>query len=166
VLEILFLAGLGMLAITLHARLKTPLNIPGHHGVEFMMLMVIGRLASRLPVASTISATGIGVLLLFPVFSFNDPLMGFHYTLPGILLDIFYRFLHDKRWMVLLLILAAGAAYMSIPLSRILISMPLGLPYMAVVKHGFIIPPLSFGLFGAIGGMTGYLLFKGFKKLR
>jgi len=57
-IEVLFLIGFGLLAIILHAKLRSPLRLPGHHGLEFMALMIIGRNISRFSYASSISSIG------------------------------------------------------------------------------------------------------------
>lgn len=154
-LEVLFLAGIGVIAILLHVRFRSPLSIPGHHGLEFMGLMLMGRLSSNLRFASTVSSLGIGLLLLFPVFGFTDPLAGFNYMLPGLMLDIFYQAGGNLRKKAIFLAVIAGIAYMAIPLSRLMISLSTGYHYGAFVKHGFITPFLTWFGFGLAGGLLG-----------
>lgn len=154
-LEVLLLVGLGALAILLHARFRSPLNIPGHHGIEFMALLILGRLNSRIPYASTISSMGIGLLLLFPVFGFKDPMMGFNYMLPGILLDFYYNLGDRFRKNLLFLALIAGFSYMAIPLSRLIINIGTGYQYGSFIKHGVATPFITFAFFGLMGGLLG-----------
>lgn len=154
-LEALLLMGLGALAVLLHARLRSPISVPGHHGIEFMALLMLGRLSSNLRFASTFSSFGIGLLLLFPVFGFNDPMMGFNMMLPGFLLDFCYHFggkFSRKAWFVMLI---AGFSYMLIPLSRLIINAFTGYPYGAFLKYGPIIPVVSHFTFGLMGGLLG-----------
>lgn len=155
ILEVLLLTGLGMLAITLHARWRYPLNMPGHHGLEFMALLMLGRSLSRFRFAAGFSSMGIGILLLFPIFGFNDPLMGFYYMIPGFLVDILYNMnpTRRKRWLTVLLI--SGIAYFMIPLSRLIVMSLTGYPYASFLKHGYIVPLVTFFLFGTIGGAIG-----------
>ena len=155
VLEVLLLIGLGAVAILLHARFRSPISVPGHHGIEFMALLLVGRLSSNLKFASTISSFGIGLLLLFPVFGFRDPLMGFNYMLPGFLLDICYLTggnLSKKIWFILLI---AGLSYMMIPISRLVITTFTGYQYGSFLKYGPIVPVLSHFAFGLSGGVLG-----------
>ena len=154
-LEILFLLGIGVIAILLHARFKNPINIPGHHGLEFMGLLMIGRMSSTLRYASSVSSVGIGLLLLFPIFGFNDPLMGFNYMLPGVMLDICYQSGSKLKKYALFLALIAGISYMTIPFSRLLISLSTGYQYGAFIKHGFVTPFISWFAFGLAGGLLG-----------
>jgi len=155
VLEYLLLFGIGILAIMLHARLRTPLNIPGHHGIEFMALIMAGRVASNIKWASSISSLGVGMVLLFPVFGFSDPFMGFVYMLPGITVDIFYNLTWRSKYHLIVLALISGLAYYTIPFGRLFINVVTGFQYFSFIKHGYFIPLLSFFIFGSIGGFAG-----------
>lgn len=153
--EYAVLFGIGILAILLHARLRTPLSIPGHHGLEFMAVLMAGRVASKIKWASSVSSLGIGFILLFPVFGFKDPFMGFNYMLPGILIDVLYNLTRSIKWQLLILSLIAGFAYFMIPLSRIFLSTLTGYPYASFLKFGYFIPVVSYFMFGLAGGFTG-----------
>ncbi|MCF8298031.1 MAG: hypothetical protein K9J13_10840 [Saprospiraceae bacterium] len=154
-LEIILLLGAGVLAIVLHARLRTPLNIPGHHGIEFMAIILAARLSSKIKWASSISALGIGIFLLFPVLGFKDPMMGFNYMLPCFMVDLAYNFMQNKKYRNLILALATGLGYMLIPVSRLIATISIGIPYSSFFKHGFITPMLTFLIFGILGGILG-----------
>lgn len=154
-LEVLFLAGIGVAAILLHARFRSPLNIPGHHGLEFMALLLIGRMSSNLRFASTISSLGIGMFMLFPVVGFNDPMMGFNYMLPGLMLDVYYQLGGNLRNKTFFLALVSGLAYLAIPFSRLMISVSTGYQYGAFIKHGYFLPFLTWFGFGLAGGLLG-----------
>jgi hypothetical protein len=164
-LEVLFLLGIGAVAILLHARLRTPLNIPGHHGIEFMALLLLGRMTSNLRFASTISSIGIGLLLLFPAFGFHDPMMGFNYMLPGFFLDTYYQLGGKYKKNVWFLGVAAGLSFITIPFSRLIISASTGYPYGAFIKHGLAAPFFSYLFFGLLGGFFGTGISKIFNKL-
>ena len=110
-----------MIAIMLHVRFRTPFNIPGHHGIEFMAILMLARMRSSLRFATSISSLGIGLLLLFPIFGFSDPMAGFNYMLPGILLDILYITFPGERKNFIFIGIIAGIAYVSIPFSRVMI---------------------------------------------
>ncbi len=153
--EYLALFGVGIIAILLHSRFKSPISIPGHHGLEFMALIMAGRTVSKIPWASSISSFGIGFILLFPLFGFKDPFMGINYMFPGIVIDIFYNFSRRFKWQMFLMTLMAGLAYFTIPLSRVLIHAISGYPYTVFIKFGYVIPLLSFFLFGTAGGFVG-----------
>jgi len=164
-LEIILLLGAGVLAIVLHARLRTPLNIPGHHGIEFMAIILAARLGSKIKWASSISALGIGIFLLFPVLGFKDPMMGFNYMLPCFFIDLAYNFIHNNKYRNLFLSIAAGLAYMMVPVSRLITTLTTGFPYSSFLKHGFVTPVFTFLLFGLLGGILGTGIYFVGKKL-
>lgn len=155
VAEYAVLFGIGIIAIILHARLRTPLNIPGHHGLEFMAILMAGRVVSNIKWASTISSLGIGFILIFPVFGFKDPFMGFYFMLPGIFIDLFYNLTRYFKWHLLILSLIAGFAYFTIPLSRLFIHALTNYPYSSFIKFGYFIPVVNYFFFGLAGGFFG-----------
>lgn len=154
-LEYLLLFGIGIMAILLHARLRTPLNLPGHHGLEFMAVLMAGRVMSRLPWASTISSLGISFVLLFPWFGFSDPFMGINYMLPGFVVDLLFNLTRNYKRQLLVLSLIAGLAYLTIPVSRLIIHFSTGYPYKSFLKHGYLIPLAGYFVFGLSGGLFG-----------
>jgi len=165
VLEIILLLLAGVLAIVLHARLRTPLNIPGHHGIEFMAIILAARLSSNIKWASSISALGIGIFILFPVLGFKDPMMGFNYMLPCFFVDIAYNSIQNKKYGNLILAVLAGIGYMLIPLSRIITNVLTGYPYGSFLKYGFVTPLATFLLFGLMGGILGTGIYRIGKKI-
>ena len=164
-LEIILLMLAGVMAIVLHARLRTPINIPGHHGIEFMAIIIATRLSSKMRWASSISALGIGIFILFPVLGFKDPMMGFNYMLPLFLVDVAYNYVKSDKHRKLIIALSAGFGYMLIPLSRIILSITTGYPYSTFLKHGFVTPVFTFLFFGLLGGLLGTGIYLGGKKL-
>ncbi len=165
ILEITLLFLAGVLAIVLHERLRNPINIPGHHGIEFMAIILAVRLTSKMKWAASISALGIGIFILFPVLGFKDPMMGFNYMLPCFFMDLAYNFVPTKKYRNLILVFAAGLGYMLIPFSRLLVTLSTGYPYSSFLKHGFVTPVVTFMLFGILGGLLGTGIFNIEKKL-
>ncbi len=155
ILEYLILFGIGIIAVLLHVRLRTPLNLPGHHGLEFMALLMAGRVASKIKWASMISSLGIGFILMFPVFGFKDPFMAINYMFPAIMIDVLYNLTRQFRWQLLVMAIISGFAYFTIPLSRLLIHLTSGFPYASFEKNGYLIPLIGFFVFGMAGGFVG-----------
>ena len=56
--EIIFLLGLGMIAVVLHTKLRMPMHLPGKQGVLFMALIITGKGLSRFPFAASLSGIG------------------------------------------------------------------------------------------------------------
>lgn len=159
VLEILLLMMAGGLVAYMHFTVRIPLNIPGHHGLEFMAVYALVRLTSRLPYAATITMLGTGIMMLIPGAGGGSMLHGFSYLLPGLILDLAYYIGKDKIRNLIVIAMLSGLAYMCIPLTRAFLNSISGYPYMAFVKYGIAYTTLSFFFFGMMGGVLGYGLF-------
>ncbi len=160
--EILLLLGIGMLGVLLHAKFRVPLKLPGHHGLVYMALLISGRLLSKKPYASSLSSVGAAVMLMFPL-GFKDPLMPLYYLLPGLIADLGTGFGRRNSMNLLLLALVCGLSYMTIPLSRMIITTVTGFPYGSFVG-GFLWPTFTHFVFGAAGGLAGASLVRAFRK--
>jgi len=159
ILEILLLFFAGGLVAYMHFNLRIPLNIPGHHGLEFMGVYALIRLTSNLRYAGTIAMLGTGIVLLIPGAGGGTMLHGFSYLLPGIILDLAYMLGKHRLRSLIVITFISGLAYMFIPLTRLALNAFTGYPYMALVKYGPLYTILSFFFFGMLGGMLGYGLF-------
>ncbi len=159
VLEMLLIVMAGGLAAYMHFNIRIPLGIPGHHGLEFMAIISLVRLTSNLKYAGMIAMLGVGFILLIPGVGGGSFLHGFSYLLPGILLDLVYMAEKERIRNMLMIALFSGLAYMLIPLSRIILNLVSGYPYMAFVKYGITYTVLSFFFFGMLGGLLGFGLF-------
>ncbi|MFH2143933.1 MAG: hypothetical protein ABIJ97_16025 [Bacteroidota bacterium] len=146
---------MGLFAITLRARIRMPMNIPGHHGLEVMALFMLGRSISKIKFASTISSITAGLMIFFPFMGFSDPFMPVYYLLMGITIDSLYHIWKNKKMQLLFLTIIGGLAYLIIPVSRILIHSLSGYPFNSLLKFGYFVPTISHFLFGLAGGLLG-----------
>ena len=55
---------LGILAALMHQELRMGLNIPGRHGLEWMTLLLFGRIQSRYRWAGVMVASGAAIMYL------------------------------------------------------------------------------------------------------
>jgi hypothetical protein len=157
VLEFFLLMLAGAFAAFLHYKLRIPLNIPGHHGLEFMAIFVVLRMGSNFKYAATIATLGTGIMLFLPGMGAVNPMTSLGYLLPGIMLDLFYIFNKaDRKQSFFFIALIAGISYMSIPLSRFIVYFFADYPYMAFIKFGVTYTILSFFFFGLLGGILGF----------
>ena len=90
---------------------------------------------------------------------------GFNYMLPGLLLDVLYIAFPGERKEFIFIGIIAGLAYVSIPISRLIIHWSTGFPYGTFIKYGIWGPLLSFFSFGMIGGILGISIETGIRKL-
>ena len=159
VMELFLIVMAGGLAAYMHFNLRIPLNIPGHHGLEFMAIISLVRLTSRLRYAGTLAMLGTGIILLIPGAGGGTVLHGFSYLLPGIVLDMAYLAGRERIRILFIIAIFSGFAYMIIPLSRVFLNLFTGYPYMAFVKYGIAYTSLSFFFFGMLGGLLGFSLY-------
>ncbi len=154
-LETLLLVGLGALAIVLRAKLRIPINIPGHHGLEVMALLMAGRRVSKIKFATSISTLTAAILIFFPFMGFKDPFLPAIYIIMGLAIDFLYGAFPKWQKNIIFISLLGGFTYMIIPLSRIVISLTTGMPYGSLFKHGFVAPVFIHFAFGMIGALVG-----------
>lgn len=157
ILEIIFLLLISMLAVTLHAKLRIPMGIPGKHGLLFMFLMITGKMASRFSFAATISSAGAAALLFFNLLGFSDPFMPAIYLVIGFTLDLLFAVYGKRRTPALLIAFFCGVSYLMIPLLRSLLSAYVHIPYHSLMSNAFMTFLLHF-IFGAAGGLAGAAL--------
>jgi hypothetical protein len=160
--EILALLGIGVIGVLLHAKFRFPLKLPGHHGVIYMALLIGGRLLSKKPYASSLSSVGAAMMLMFPL-GFKDPFMPLIFLLPGFITDLGYRLFGQRSKNIFLLALVCGISYMTIPLSRMIITTITGFPYGSFIG-GFLWPTFTHLLFGFAGGLAGTALIRAFRR--
>lgn len=152
---------LGFFALVIRERLKISLQLPGHHGVEFMMLFMAGKTLSRQRYAMSISSIGASASAFLPIFHFGNPLMPFTLLLPGIIGDLILNKAGKTNY--LYTAIAGGLAYSSIPLSRQIIMMATGIPSGSLLA-GLLYPVALHFAFGALGSLAGAGIFGRFAK--
>jgi hypothetical protein len=152
--EAVWLVTLGVAAVVAHAAFDRGLNLPGHHGLEWMALLVIGRRTSKYRWAATVSSVGAGVVAPMVIWGFGDPFIWLIYLLPGPIMDLGCMVSgrwQDKAWVLALI---AGVAHASKPLIRVPISMAMGWPYGSLL-YGVGYPVATHVAFGVLGGLIG-----------
>jgi hypothetical protein len=157
--EGLILLMLGMIAIALHARLRVPLHLPGRQGLLFLTVIMFGRLASKIPFAATISMFGSASLLLPNILGFNDPFMPYTYMVLGVIIDVAYLLTSMKVQRLWIIATISAICWMLIPLMRLAISIFSDFPFQSF-RSGFVYPFATHLLFGFLGGLLGYSIFR------
>lgn len=158
-LYVLFI--LGVVAGIMHVHLRWPLNIPGHHGVEWMALLLFGRMQSNYRWSGLVIAGGAAMtyLIQVPFFplahTFKPALI---YLLNGVCLDMLIRYTPVKLPVIIKGVILGGVSYMAKPVLLMLMAMMLELKFGSFLKYGYYYPVLTHFLFGAVGGITGITL--------
>ncbi len=164
-LEVFLLTLLGVFAIVLRAKLRIPLQMPGHHGLEVMALLLIGRSVSKMSFASSISTLGAALLILFPFMGFKDPFLPVIYILMGAVIDFSYKYFKSAKPQLFFMTLIGGISYSMIPLSRIAIHFTTGYAYPSLLKSGYALSVVSHFVFGALGALLATGLIYATKKI-
>ena len=154
VAEILFLLFVGAFAVTLHAKLRIPMQLPGKQGLIFMALIVMSASMSQFRFASSIACIGASGLLFFNLLGFDDPFMPLNYFLLGVVLDLCFYFFKTTKPNIFLFALAGGIAWMCIPMFRFIEMSISGFPFKSLI-NGVLYPFSTHYVFGFAGALLG-----------
>jgi len=163
-LEALLLIVNGVLAVVLHRAFDTSAGVPGHHGIEWMALMVLGRSFSRFRGAGTLTSAGASIASIMPGLQGDNPFTPMFYLLPGLVMDFaFYYFpkFADKLWF---LALVGGLAHMTKPIGQLIVNLATGWPFGSF-RYGVVVPFSNHFLFGMLGGLLGALIALGVHRI-
>jgi hypothetical protein len=161
-LEALLLIGGGVMAVVLHRALDTSLGLPGHHGIEWMSIMILGRASSRFRGAGTLTSIAASFASVLPFLHGENPFTWIYYLLPGPVMDLAFRYLPryaNKIWFMALL---GGFAHMTKPIGQVTVNLLTGWP-IGSFRFGVVYPFASHLLFGMIGGLLGALVVLGIR---
>ena len=161
--EALLLFGGGALAVVLHRAFDVSLGLPGHHGIEWMALMIIGRASSRFRGAGSITSIGASFASMMPLLHSDNPYTWLFYLLPGPVMDVAFRYfpmLANKIWFMVLL---GGLAHATKPIGQLITNLLTGWPFGSF-RYGVAYPFASHLLFGMIGGLVGALIVLGIQR--
>ena len=152
------LVSLGVLGAIAHVYFRVGIGIPGHHGLEWMALLLFGRMQSAdrwagLKVALGAAATHAGYGAVGPSALSLTAVVA--YLLNGFIVDLLFRYTPGGLPGVVKGILLGGISFLAKPLFAAGAVLLLGLHYGSGEKFGFYIPVATHFVFGAIGGICG-----------
>lgn len=154
-----FLVSLGVAIVVLEQAFRWPLQLPGHHGLEAMALLVLGRLSCTNPWSATL--VGASAAVAAPLAGADHGvLMPLFYVLPGMVLDACYRLwprLADR--FLLFLPLLAALAFATKPVVRVLANQLVGMPFGSL-RAGPVYPILTHLMFGFLGALAAVLVWR------
>ena len=153
-----FLVSLGVLTYVLHQTFHYPLKMPGHHGLEAMALLVIGRLSCTNPWAATIVcasafATAVGAGATHDA---SAALLG---LAPGLLIDAAVLLFKNWRAQLFVLPLLAAAGHATKPLVRFGLWETFSIPFGSL-SGGLMFPLTSHLIYGFAGGLIAMLAWR------
>ena len=154
-----FLVSLGVAIVLLEQAFRWPLQLPGHHGLEAMALLVFGRLSCTNPWSATLVGASAAVSAPF-VGADHGVLMPLFYVLPGIVLDAGYRLWPRLVGQALLFLpLVAAVAFASKPVVRVVANQLFGMPFGSL-RAGPVYPILTHLMFGFLGALAAVLVWR------
>jgi hypothetical protein len=155
----LFLASLGVAIVLLEQAFRWPLQLPGHHGLEAMALLVLGRLSCTNPWSATLVGASAAVAAPF-VGADHGVLMPLFYVLPGVVLDLGYRLWPSIVSRVLLFLpLLAAVAFAMKPVVRVAANQLFGMQFGSL-RAGPVYPILTHLMFGFLGALAAVLVWR------
>jgi hypothetical protein len=155
----LFLASLGVAIVLLEQAFRWPLQMPGHHGLEGMALLVLGRLSCTNPWSATLVGASAAVAAPF-VGADHGMLMPLFYVLPGIVLDLGYRLWPRLVSRALLFLpLVAAVAFAMKPVVRVAANELFGMQFGSL-RAGPVYPVLTHLMFGFLGALAAVLVWR------
>ena len=154
-----FLVSLGVAIVLLEQAFRWPLQLPGHHGLEAMALLVFGRLSCTNPWSATLVGASAAVAAPF-VGADHGVLMPLFYVLPGIVLDAGYRLWPRLVSQALLFLpLVAAVAFAAKPVVRVVANQLFDMPFGSL-RAGPVYPILTHLMFGFLGALAAVLVWR------
>jgi hypothetical protein len=162
--ETLLLISGGVVAVILHRAFDTSPGLPGHHGIEWMAIMIIGRASSRYRGAGTLTGIGASFASTLPFLAGNNPVTWAYYLLPGLVIDLAFRYLPRYANRLWFMVLLGGFAHATKPLGQLTVNLVTGWP-IGSFRFGIVYPFASHLLFGMTGGLLGALIVLGIRRV-
>ncbi len=163
-IEALLLIGSGLLAVVIHRNTDLSLGLPGHQGIAWITILIIGRMSSRFRGAGSLAGMGASTATFIPALHTANPFTALFYLLPGPVMDIAFHYFPryaNKLWF---LVLIGGLAHVTKPLGQLVVNLIMGWPFGSF-RFGVLYPVASHLLFGLIGGFIGALIMLGIHRL-
>jgi hypothetical protein len=154
-----FLVSLGVAIVLLEQAFRWPLQLPGHHGLEAMALLVFGRLSCTNPWSATLVGASAAAAAPF-VGADHGVLTPLFYVLPGIVLDVGYRLWPRLVSQALLFLpLVAAVAFAAKPVVRVVANQLFGMQFGSL-RAGPVYPILTHLMFGFLGALAAVLIWR------
>ena len=153
-----FLASLGVGIVALEQGFNWSLQLPGHHGLEAMALLVLARLSCTNPWSATLVGASAAVAAPF-VGASHGVLMPLFYVLPALVLDLGYRLSPRFGRSLLFLPLLAALAYAAKPAVRVLANQLFGMQFGSL-RAGPAYPIITHLLFAFLGALAAVLVWR------
>ncbi len=155
----LMIALIGALIIAGKFYLRMPIHVPGHSGVIWMALLVVGVGLVKRPWAGTLIGLVSGVLAMFFLPGKEGILVGVKYFVPGVTVDLLLPLFGGRLDNYLVAIVIAAAAHTAKLAADYFLGLAAGIPLDFLALGIGLAATLHVG-FGALGGALGALVLK------
>lgn len=107
----LYLIALGSIGVALHATVRVPLHLPGHHGLEWMGLLAFARMTVPRRWSATAAGVAATAVAFLPVWGFHDGMAPLVYLVSAVALDALCVLIPSRFPPRLVVSLAAALAF-------------------------------------------------------
>ncbi len=160
--ELVLLAAAGLAAALLHEAFRWPLRLPGHHGLEWLAILMAARLSSQRPGAALAVACGAAAGAL-GLAGEPQSLRAATYLLQGVVLDGLFLLLGPRGALLIAAPLLGALVHALSPLLKNLVALP-GLADFGSLSQGLAYPLATHAGFGAIGACCGALAVRALRR--
>lgn len=151
---------IGFVAMASHEYFKFGLSMPGRQGLTLMAVFALVRLMGPFSYTGTLAASG-GVLAA--VLVREHPVGAMVVLMQGVFIDVLFHQVKQRNWTFALLPLITGLAHTIKPVTKLGLMVGAGVETDSL-RHGLLFPVATHFVFGATGGLAGYLCWLGWKK--
>jgi hypothetical protein len=162
--QLILLALFSALVIVAKIALRTPLQLPGHSGIFWMAIIIVG--SKVVPKAGAASIIGITSGLLASFLGLGDfgALNTFlSYAMVGVVSDGILLFLGGDSGNLVVAIIVGTFGHLGKFLTKWLFGIVSGAP-VGFVALGLLRAILGYIIFGAVGGVLGWVTLKALKR--
>jgi ABC-type thiamin/hydroxymethylpyrimidine transport system permease subunit len=158
--QLILLALFSALVVVAKIALRTPLQLPGHSGIFWMAIVVVGARVVPKPGAASIIGVTSGLMAAFLGMGDFGALNTFlSYTAVGVISDIILWLLGGNPENLVVAILVGILGHMGKFLVKWVFGIVTGAP-IGFVALGLIRSIIGYIVFGAVGGLLGWLTLK------
>ncbi len=157
--DLVVLALLAALIALSKAVLRVPIHVPGHTGITWMAILVVGRALVRKRWAGTILGLVSGILAVAVVGGREGLLLWLKYLTPGMVMDLAALLSAERLSNPVVGAIAGAVANTAKLVTSLIVSLALGIPtgYLAL---GLGLSATTHIVFGALGGWLGSTVFR------
>ncbi|MEL7667097.1 MAG: hypothetical protein AAGU73_02700 [Actinomycetota bacterium] len=139
--------------------LRMPLHVPGHSGITWMAILLVGRGLVRRPWAGTVLGFVSGIIAVAVVGGREGLLLWLKYLAPGAMMDLAALMSREHLGHPFVGAVAGAIANAAKLVTSLLVSLALGVPtgYLAL---GLGLSATTHVVFGALGGWLGTLVLR------